>query len=131
MDCNKEEHRMAELINLRTTGNPRAGRCFVVAPANNGQREIESVHYDRKNDPISGTLHALDRRLEAIRKEQLAKNRSSLRQLDSQQLQAVEWVTTNITRKIFREVADELEHSASEGNGKRLSETVWLMLGLA
>ena len=122
---------MAELINLRTTGNPRAGRCIVVAPANNGQREIESIHYDRKNDPISGTLRALDRRLEAIRKEQLAKNRSSLRQLDPQQLQAVEWVTTNITRKIFREVADELEHSASEDNGKRLSETVWLMLGLA
>ena len=61
----------------------------------------------------------------------LAKNRSSLGQLDSQQLQAVEWVTTNITRKIFREVADELEQSASEGNGKSLSETVWLMLGLA
>jgi glutamyl-tRNA reductase len=130
LDC-KEEHRTPELISLRTTGYPRAGQCFVVAPAKNGQRETESFHLDRNNDPISGTLVALDRRLEAIRKEQLAKNRSSLNQLDSQQLQAVEWVTTNITRKIFREVADELEHSATEGNGKRLSEAVWLMLGLA
>jgi glutamyl-tRNA reductase len=130
MDC-KEERRMAELINLRTTGNPKMGQCLVAAPANNGQRKIESVLNNRKNDPISGTLDALDRRLETIRKEQLAKNRASLRQLDSEQLQTLEWVTTNITRKIFREVADELEHSASEGNGKRLSETVCLMLGLA
>ncbi len=130
MDC-KQEHRVAEFLNPGVPGNPKAGRCFVVAPANKGQREIESFHYDRENDPITGTLLALDRRLEAIRKEQLAKNRSNLRQLDSQQLQAVEWVTANITQKIFREVADELEHSASEGNGKRLSETVWLMLGLA
>ena len=122
---------MAELINLRTTGNPKMGQCLVAAPANNGQRKIESVLNNRKNDPISGTLVALDRRLETIRKEQLAKNRASLRQLDLEQLQALEWVTTNITRKIFREVADELEHSALEGNGKRLSETVCLMLGLA
>lgn len=129
MDC-QEEHRIAELINLTTTGNPRAGG-YAVVPANNGHRKIEPFDDDPKDDPISGTLVALDRRLEAIRKEQLAKSRSSLRQLDSQQLQAVECVTANITRKIFREVADELEHSASEGNSKRLSETVSLMLGLA
>jgi hypothetical protein len=130
MDC-KQEPGMAEFVNPGAPKNPRAGQCVVVAPANHGQREIEPSHGDREDDPIPGTLLALDRRLEAIRREQLAKNHSSLKQLDSQQLQAVEWVTANITQKIFREVADELEHSASEGNGRSLSETVWLMLGLA
>lgn len=130
MDC-KQEHRGAELINLRTTENLRIGPRFVDTSANHGQRKIESFHRGQIDDPISGTLAALDRRLETIRKEQLAKNRSSLKQLDTQQLQALEWVTTNITRKIFREVADELEHSASEDNGKSLSETVCMMLDLA
>ncbi len=86
---------------------------------------------DLESDPVRGTLLALERRLDAIRKEQIAKNRSSLGQFDSQQLQAVEFVTANITQKIFREIADELQHSATEDDGKRLSETVCLMLNLA
>ena len=127
MDC-KQHVRGLELINVRIRETEKS---FAIAAANQRQREFTPTLHQKIDDPISGTLAALDRRLEMIRKEQLAKNRSNLRHLDTQQLEAVEWVTTNITRMIFREVADELEHSASQGNGKSLSETICLMLGLA
>ena len=117
MDCN-QQNRASQLVNL-SSSHPTAR-----------ERELLALAQDQNKQAILGTLEALDRRLETIRKEQMAKNRSQLMQLDAQQLQTLEWVTTNITRTIFREVADELEHSASEGNGKRLSETVCKMLGL-
>ncbi len=101
---------------------------------NNKDSEIGSSRIaagESADDPIAGTLEALDRRLETIRKEQLAKNRSMLRALSSEQLREVERVTAAITGKVFREVANELKHSAAQGNAKRLSETVSLMLGLA
>lgn len=130
MDC-QDKRRTAKLISLCTKENVKSGHDVDHDLVNHEQRKLGSLHFDRQGDPIVGTLVALDRRLEMIRKEQLAKNRANLCQLDLEQLQALEWVTTNITRKIFREVADELEHSESEGNGKRLSETICLMLGLA
>ena len=130
MNCN-EIHPAGELISLRATAGSDSDHRFANTLSSQGQRQTARLHFEQQNDLICGTLAALDRRLEAIRKEQLAKNRASLCQLDSEQLQALEWATTNITRKIFREVADELEHSELEGNGKKLSETVCLMLGLA
>ncbi len=84
-----------------------------------------------ENDHVAATLLALNRRLEGIRREHLARNRSILREFNSEQLKEVECLTAAITAKIFREVASELEHSAAEGNGQKISETVSPMLGLA
>lgn len=84
-----------------------------------------------EDDLVKATLFALDKRLEGIRQEQLARNRSSLRQLTSEQLQEVERLTSAITGKIFREVADELKHSAAGDDARKMSQTVSLMLGLA
>jgi len=84
-----------------------------------------------EEDPVSTTLSALHRRLEGIRLEQLAKNRSHLRIFSAEQLQVVERSMAAITARIMVEVASEVEHSAAEGNGRRVSETITMMLGLA
>ena len=82
-------------------------------------------------DAVTETLTALNDRLEEIRREHLAKNRSCLRDLSNEQLQEVERLTAAITAKVFFEVAFELEHSAAAGKGREASKAVSLMLGLA
>ncbi|MBI4459203.1 MAG: hypothetical protein HY648_03970, partial [Acidobacteria bacterium] len=93
-------------------------------------REVERFLQALQKDPLSNTLLALERQLERIRQEQLAKNRSSLRDLSSAEWEDVERLTSAITRKIFCEVANELKQSAAQGEEKKLSEAVCIMLGL-
>ena len=94
------------------------------------QREVETFHQQLQNDSVSGTLLALKRQLEHIRQEQLAKNRSNLQNLTSEQQQHVDCLTSAITRKVFREVARELKQSAKKDGGKKLSKVVSLVFGL-
>ena len=93
-------------------------------------RELERFLQTLQKDPLSNTLLALERQLERIRQELLAKNRSSLRDLTSAEWEDVERLTSAITRKIFCEVSNELKHSAAQGEEKRVSEAVCMMLGL-
>ncbi|MBI3894819.1 MAG: glutamyl-tRNA reductase [Acidobacteria bacterium] len=93
-------------------------------------RELERFLQALQKDPLSDTLLALERQLERIRQEQLAKNRSSLRDLSSAEWEDVERLTSAITRKIFCEVANELKQSAAQGEGMKISETVAMVLGL-
>jgi biotin-(acetyl-CoA carboxylase) ligase len=83
-----------------------------------------------ETDLVATTIVALDKRLEDIRREQLARNRSALRELSFEQLQQVELLTSAITEKIFLEVATELRHSAAECGAPRACEMVSLTLGL-
>jgi hypothetical protein len=84
-----------------------------------------------QHEVVNRTLSALDHRLEGIRQEHLAKNRSNLRAFDTEQVRQVELLTAAITAKIFLEVASELQHSAATGQGTETSEALALMLGLA
>ncbi|MBI4459209.1 MAG: glutamyl-tRNA reductase [Acidobacteria bacterium] len=93
-------------------------------------RELERFLHALQKDPLSNTLLALERQLERIRQEQLAKNRSGLRDLTSAEWEDVDRLTSAITRKIFCEVANELKHSAAPGEEKKLSEAVCMLLGL-
>ncbi|MBI4464034.1 MAG: glutamyl-tRNA reductase [Acidobacteria bacterium] len=94
------------------------------------QAEADQFLSRFQEDPLSGTLVALEQQLERIRQEQLTKSRSALRNLTSEQQQDVERLTSAITRKIFHEVAHELKQSPAEADRGKLSEAVSLMLGL-
>jgi hypothetical protein len=85
---------------------------------------------ERTADPVEKTLTALNRQLEGIRQEHLARNRSHLRAFSTDQAKQVELLTAAITAKIFVEVAAELEHSAAAGKGSETSQAIALMLGL-
>ncbi|MBI2817330.1 MAG: hypothetical protein HYX72_10350 [Acidobacteria bacterium] len=92
---------------------------------------VPKVDRASEKEAVTQTLTALNRRLEGIRREHLARNRSNLREFSIEQLQEVERLTAAITAKIFVEVASELEHSAAAGRGRETSQAVSLMLGLA
>ena len=92
--------------------------------------EADQFLHRFQEDPLSNTLLALEEQLERIRQEQLAKNRTTLRNLTTEQRQDVERLTSAITRKIFHEVAHELKQTGSDGDSGKLSEAVSLVLGL-
>jgi len=83
------------------------------------------------NDSVSGTLLALERKLEMIRQEHLAKNRSILRSFGGDAQQDVEQLTCAINEKIFQEISRELRRSASYADGKRMLEILSTLLDLS
>ena len=93
---------------------------------------MRSVHSGMRSDheAVADALTALNSRLEGIRREHLERNRSNLREFTSEQLKEVDRLTAAITAKIFSEVASELQQSIASGQGREISKTVTLMLGL-
>lgn len=67
-------------------------------------------------------LQSVKLQLEGIRQEQLAKNRSRLQGLASEQQQCLERLTLAIIWRIFGEVASEWESCAAAGNAGQISE---------
>ncbi len=67
-------------------------------------------------------LESLQRQLERIRQEQLAKNRSRLQGLGTEQQQCLERLTLAIIRRIFGDVASEWESSVARGHASQITE---------
>jgi len=82
-------------------------------------------------DPVSGLLLALERKLEMLRQEYLAKNRAVLRNLDGGAQQRVELLTSCINEKILQEISGGLRRSASNGEGKRVLAVLSELLDLS
>jgi glutamyl-tRNA reductase len=77
-----------------------------------------------QNNTLSQTVTAFDRRLEMIRQEHLARNRSTLRELTSEQVVGVERLTSAIVDHIVHEVADALRDRLPASPDSRMSEDV-------
>jgi len=78
----------------------------------------------------SRTLLALERQLEQIRQELLAKNRSRLCTLSARQREHVEIVTLAIIRKLLAEVAQQWDLYSAQGKEARVREVVLRMWSL-
>ena len=74
-------------------------------------------------------LQSVKLQLEGIRQEQLAKNRSRLQGLASEQQQCLERLTLAIIWRIFGEVASEWESCAAAGNAGQISEILSRLWG--